>query len=148
MEIVTGDLADADSLVEAVRDVEEVIFAHGCGADSRHDAVQRFDYGGIADTPRVLGGRRPRVVLQTPVFVTRRDNDLNAGAHALDWKRRSERLVRLSGAPYTIVRPGWFDNGLAGRHVTIEGRYRGRRYHPRRARHRPYRSTPERFGHR
>jgi hypothetical protein len=41
-------------------------------------------------------------------------------ARALDWKRRSERLVRLSGVPYTIVRPGWLDNGPAGRHVTIE----------------------------
>jgi uncharacterized protein YbjT (DUF2867 family) len=28
---------------------------------------------------------------------------------AHDWKRRSERLVRASGLPYTIVRPGWFD---------------------------------------
>ena len=26
-----------------------------------------------------------------------------------DWKRRAERLVRASGNPYTIVRPGWFD---------------------------------------
>ena len=29
------------------------------------------------------------------------------GTH--DWKRRAERLVRLGGHPYTIVRPGWFD---------------------------------------
>jgi uncharacterized protein YbjT (DUF2867 family) len=29
------------------------------------------------------------------------------GAH--DWKRRGERLIRASGLPYTIVRPGWFD---------------------------------------
>jgi uncharacterized protein YbjT (DUF2867 family) len=28
---------------------------------------------------------------------------------AHDWKRRSERLVRTSGLPYTIVRPDWFD---------------------------------------
>jgi len=26
-----------------------------------------------------------------------------------DWKFRGERLVRASGLPYTIVRPGWFD---------------------------------------
>ncbi len=26
-----------------------------------------------------------------------------------EWKRRGERLVRASGNPYTIVRPGWFD---------------------------------------
>src|SRR5215212_8667204 len=30
-------------------------------------------------------------------------------ADLMSWKRRSERLVRASGAPYTIVRPGWFD---------------------------------------
>jgi uncharacterized protein YbjT (DUF2867 family) len=29
----------------------------------------------------------------------------------LDWKRRGERLLRCSGLPYTIVRPGWFDAG-------------------------------------
>jgi hypothetical protein len=28
--------------------------------------------------------------------------------------------VRLSGAPYTIVRPGWLDTGPAGEHVTID----------------------------
>ena len=27
----------------------------------------------------------------------------------MEWKRRAERLVRVSGHPYTIVRPGWFD---------------------------------------
>ena len=29
----------------------------------------------------------------------------------MSWKRRSERLVRATGAPYTIVRPGWLDTG-------------------------------------
>jgi uncharacterized protein YbjT (DUF2867 family) len=33
-----------------------------------------------------------------------------------DWKRRGERLVRASGLPYTIVRPGWFDYNDAGQH--------------------------------
>ncbi|WP_113717677.1 NAD(P)H-binding protein [Arthrobacter dokdonensis] len=32
---------------------------------------------------------------------------LDGSAH--DWKRRGERLVRASGNPYTIARPGWFD---------------------------------------
>ena len=27
----------------------------------------------------------------------------------MEWKRRAERLLRVSGRPYTIVRPGWFD---------------------------------------
>lgn len=29
-------------------------------------------------------------------------------------------VIRLSGAPYTIVRPGWLDSGPGGDHVTIE----------------------------
>jgi uncharacterized protein YbjT (DUF2867 family) len=120
VEVVTGDLEDAGSLAGPVRDVDAIIFVHGSDADSRQDAVQRIDYGGVVNTLKALGGRRPRIVLQTTLFVTRRDHYLNGGAHALDWKRRSERLVRLSGAPYTIVRPGWLDNGPAGRRVTIE----------------------------
>ncbi|MBT2595918.1 NAD(P)H-binding protein [Arthrobacter sp. ISL-72] len=32
-----------------------------------------------------------------------------AGVAYAQWKLRSERLVRASGNPYTIVRPGWFD---------------------------------------
>ena len=27
----------------------------------------------------------------------------------LSWKRRGERLLRASGLPHTVVRPGWFD---------------------------------------
>jgi uncharacterized protein YbjT (DUF2867 family) len=40
-----------------------------------------------------------------------------------DWKRRGERLVRASGLPYTIVRPGWFDHNDAGQHrlVMLQG---------------------------
>jgi hypothetical protein len=38
-----------------------------------------------------------------------RASSYNRSTEAHDWKRRSERLVRASGHPYTIVRPGWFD---------------------------------------
>jgi uncharacterized protein YbjT (DUF2867 family) len=50
----------------------------------------------------VLAGRPVRIALMTAIGVT-------APADYYDWNRRSERLVRASGNPYTIVRPGWFD---------------------------------------
>jgi uncharacterized protein YbjT (DUF2867 family) len=53
----------------------------------------------------------------TSINVTRRDN--GAYQDLLDWKRRSERLVRLSGARYTIIRPSWFNPG-AGAQLVIE----------------------------
>ncbi|MDB5317511.1 MAG: NAD-dependent epimerase/dehydratase [Rhodospirillales bacterium] len=44
----------------------------------------------------------------------------STGAH--DWKRRSERLLRASGLPYT-VRPGWFDANASDQHrlVMLQG---------------------------
>jgi uncharacterized protein YbjT (DUF2867 family) len=50
-----------------------------------------------------------RIALMTAIGVTDRDGDYNRRTQAHDWKRRGERLVRASGLPYTIVRPGWFD---------------------------------------
>ncbi|MGW4561247.1 SDR family oxidoreductase [Streptomyces sp. NPDC004561] len=119
-EIVTGDLTAADTLTEAVRDIDAVIFVHGSDDDSRPDSFERVDYGGVVGVLRALGDRRPRTVLMTTFYITHRDHFFNDGGHALDWKRRSERLVRLSGAPYTIVRPGWLDAGKKGAHLRIE----------------------------
>ncbi|MGW4506826.1 SDR family oxidoreductase [Streptomyces sp. NPDC004436] len=119
-EIVVGDLTAPETLTAAVDDIDAVIFVHGSDDDARPESFERIDYGGVANILGALGKRRPRIVLQTTVFVTRRDHAFNTGGHALDWKRRSERLVRLSGAPYTIVRPGWLDAGPAGHHLRIE----------------------------
>ncbi|MFC9461268.1 NAD(P)H-binding protein [Streptomyces sp. NPDC056983] len=52
----------------------------------------------------------------TSIYATRSDVP-----GATPWKRRSERLLRASGLPYTIVRPGWFDHAGAGqRRLVLE----------------------------
>jgi uncharacterized protein YbjT (DUF2867 family) len=54
----------------------------------------------------------------TSINVTRRGGPYG---ELLDWKRRSERLVRRSGAPYTVVRPSWFSSSSsAGNCIVIE----------------------------
>ena len=113
-EVVKGDLEDVSTLTHAVSGIDAVIFAHGSDRDVRPDAFERIDYGGVAHVLRALDGRRPRIVLLSAFFVTHRDHAFNDGGHALDWKRRSERLVRASGAPHTIVRPGWLDQTATG----------------------------------
>jgi uncharacterized protein YbjT (DUF2867 family) len=59
----------------------------------------------------------------TAIGVTNRTGAYNRTTEAHDWKRRSERLVRASGLPYTIVRPGWFDCNGADEHrlVLLQG---------------------------
>ena len=59
----------------------------------------------------------------TAIGVTNRTGAYNLSTEAHDWKRRSERLVRASGLPYTIVRPGWFDYNGPDQHrlVLLQG---------------------------
>jgi uncharacterized protein YbjT (DUF2867 family) len=102
-EVVEGDLTAPDTLTAAVRDVDAVVFTHGSATGAYADV----DYGGVAGVLHAVDGRPVRIALMTSINVTHRDN--GAYQELMDWKRRSERLVRASGLPYTIVRPGWFD---------------------------------------
>jgi uncharacterized protein YbjT (DUF2867 family) len=102
-EIVEADLTEETTLPDAVGDVDAVVFTHGSASGAYADV----DYGGVANVLHALDGRPVRIALMTSINVTRRDN--GAYQELMDWKRRSERLVRASGLPYTIVRPGWFD---------------------------------------
>jgi uncharacterized protein YbjT (DUF2867 family) len=56
-----------------------------------------------------LSDQPARVALMTSIGITNRGGSYNRSTEGPDWKRRSERLVRASGRPYSIVRPGWFD---------------------------------------
>lgn len=104
-ELVVGDLTDAGSLAGAVEGVDAVVFTHGTHGGNTHDV----DYGGVRNVLAALGTRPARVALMTAIGVTVHDGPHNRSTGAHDWKRRSERIVRASGRPYTIVRPGWFD---------------------------------------
>jgi len=102
-EIVVGDLTSAATLADAVDGVDGVdgvVFTHGSYGGAAE--AERVDYGGVRNVLEALGGRRARIALMTAIGVTK-----HTPGH--DWKRRGERLVRASGLPYTIVRPGWFD---------------------------------------
>lgn len=56
-----------------------------------------------------LDGRPVRVAMMSAVGVTRPIDADRRDTEPRGWKRRGERLLRASGMPYTIVRPGWFD---------------------------------------
>lgn len=113
-ETVVGDLTDVSSLSTAVAGIDAVVFTHG--ANGRPPGPEAVDYGAVRNVLTALAGRQVRIALMTTVGVTDRK-----GAH--DWKRRGERLVRASGMPYTIVRPGWFDFNAPDQHriVMLQG---------------------------
>jgi uncharacterized protein YbjT (DUF2867 family) len=107
VELVAGDLETPATLRDAVRGVDAIVFTHGGPGDP--DSARRVDYGGVAHVLQAIDGSRPRIAAMTSIGVSRLGAYSGSTAQLLDWKRRSERLVRASGLPYTIVRPGWFD---------------------------------------
>lgn len=110
VEAVVGELTDSSSLATAVDGIDAVVFTHG--ANGRPPGPEAVDYGAVRNVLAALGGRKVRIALMTTVGATDRK-----GAH--DWKRRGERLVRTSGMPYTIVRPGWFDFNSPDQHRIV-----------------------------
>src|SRR5271165_5238687 len=121
-QVVTGDVTRPDTLSPAVNGVDAVVFALGSDGAGKAGA-ESIDYGGVRNILQALGPRTVRIALMTSIGVTNRTGDYNRKTEAHDWKRRSERLVRASGMPYTIVRPGWFDYNATDQHrlVLLQG---------------------------
>jgi len=111
--VVVGDLTRTQTLRDAVAGVTGVVFTHGSHGDA-HQA-ELVDYGAVRNVLSVLDAPA-RIALMTAIGVTK-----HTPGH--DWKRRGERLVRASGLPYTIVRPGWFDYNAPDQHrlVMLQG---------------------------
>jgi uncharacterized protein YbjT (DUF2867 family) len=107
-QVVVGDVTRPETLLDAVDGIDAVVFTLGSDGAGKAGA-ESIDYGGVRNVLCALGKRTVRIVLMTAIGVTNRTGAHNRATEAHDWKRRSERLVRVSGLPYTIVRPGWFD---------------------------------------
>jgi uncharacterized protein YbjT (DUF2867 family) len=121
-DVVVGDVTRPDTLSRAVDGVDAVVFTLGSDGAGKTGA-ESVDYGGVRNVLNALGSRTARIALMTSIGVTNRTGAYNRATEAHDWKRRSERLLRASGLPYTIVRPGWFDYNGPDEHrlVLLQG---------------------------
>jgi uncharacterized protein YbjT (DUF2867 family) len=108
VDLAIGDLTEKAGLDMAVEGADAIVFTHGSHGGGKLGS-ERVDYGGVRNVLSALGPRKAHIALMTAIGVTNRTGSYNRSTEAHDWKRRSERLVRASGHPYTIVRPGWFD---------------------------------------
>ncbi|WP_313453969.1 SDR family oxidoreductase [Stutzerimonas nitrititolerans] len=107
---VVGDLTRVETLSEAVDGATGIIFTHGISGNNARGA-EDVNYGAVRNVLSVL--KEPaHIALMTTVGVTK-----PTVGH--DWKRRGERLVRASGLPYTVVRPGWFDYNSAAQYRLV-----------------------------
>lgn len=117
-QVVSGDLTRPETLAPAVAGVDAIVFTHGSDGGGKAGAEQ-VDYGGVRNVLAALAGGSVRIALMTAIGVTNREGAYNRQTEAHDWKRRGERLLRVSGLPYTIVRPGWFDYNKPDEHQLV-----------------------------
>ena len=115
VQLMVGDVTQPHTLPAAVEGADAVVFTLGSDGAGTVGA-ETVDYGGVRNILVALGTRPARIALMTSIGVTNRTGAYNRSTQAHDWKRRSERLVRASGRPYTIVRPGWFDYNAPDQH--------------------------------
>ena len=114
VDVVAGDLSDASSVERALSGMDAVVLTHGAPYGSGEYAD--VDYGAVPALLEALGGRVLPVVLMSSIGVT---GTGGSSRDLLNWKRRGERLLRASGLPYTVVRPGWFD-ALTGTEAHVD----------------------------
>ena len=102
-EVVQASPASAADLRPLVEGVDAVVLTHGGDVDGR---------GGVSFYETVLAVLEALEAGTHVSLMTAMNTSRSAGRSRygfVEWKRRAERLVRVSGHPYTIVRPGWFD---------------------------------------
>jgi uncharacterized protein YbjT (DUF2867 family) len=121
-QMIIGDVTRPDTLRGALNGVDAIVFTLGSDGLGKVGA-ETVDYGGVRNVLGALGLRKVRIALMTAIGITDRTGNYNRTTEAHDWKRRSERLVRASALPYTIVRPGWFDYNAPDQHrlVLLQG---------------------------
>ena len=117
-QLIQGDVTRPETIPPAVAGIDAVVFTLGSDGQGKAGA-ESIDYGGVRNVLAAIGSRPVRVALMTSIGVTNRNSSYNRSTEAHDWKRRSERLVRASGMPYTIVRPGWFDYNGPKQHKLV-----------------------------
>ncbi|MFJ5329065.1 SDR family oxidoreductase [Pectobacterium versatile] len=116
---ILADVTKPETLQGAIPSVDAVVFTLGSDGLGKNGAMT-IDYGGVYHVLMALRSQKIRIALMTSIGVTDRTGSYNQRTEAHDWKRRSERLVRASGHPYTIVRPGWFDyHSPDQHHITL-----------------------------
>ncbi|WP_457029261.1 SDR family oxidoreductase [Kitasatospora sp. P5_F3] len=126
---VQGDVRLPETLAGPLAWSSAVVISVEPGTDddgpNRPEATMYLGVRNVLEAATAAGAR-PHVVLVSQLHATHQGHPLNAYGRLLEWRRAGEELLRESGLPYTVVRPGWLidDHGM-GERVRLEQGDRG-----------------------
>ena len=122
VEIVVGDITKLNTLPNAMKDVDHIIFTAGT---TQRPASERqiiaTEYEGVKNTLAAARdeGFSGRFLYMTSIGVTK--SSLAAAllnlvkGNTLKWRKLAEEEIRRSGFDYTIIRAGFLTNSRGGR---------------------------------
>ena len=126
-DILAGDLTKPDTLPQAVRGADHIVFTAGApsGRYAPESLVRQTDYQGVLDT---LAAARAAnfhgrflylnsIGIVTPSLAAALINLLKR--NTLVWRRRVEDDIRASGIDYTIIRVGFLLDRLGDQRAVI-----------------------------
>lgn len=123
-----GDVRRSETLTEPMAGVRRVISVACCSAE-RDNSAELVDYYGTRHLiQQASAADVDLVVFVSTIYASRPDHYEDVEPTSLGWKARAEEVIRRSGLPYCIIRPGWLTDGGGGEPLavsqgdTVEGR--------------------------
>jgi uncharacterized protein YbjT (DUF2867 family) len=116
VDVVQADARDPATLAPALAGATALIIAIGAIPGDAASRPEQVDYRGVQNLASAAAAAKlGHVVLVSSAGVTRDDHPLNRRFDdVLQWKARGEAALRVSGVPWTIVRPGGLTDVDAG----------------------------------
>ncbi|PSB18116.1 SDR family NAD(P)-dependent oxidoreductase [Phormidesmis priestleyi ULC007] len=111
VELVTGDLMDAESLKTAIADSTVLFSATGARPSFDPTGPYKVDYEGtknLVEAAKATGIEQ--FVMVSSLCASQFFHPLNLFWLILVWKKQGEEYIQNSGLTYTIVRPGGLKN--------------------------------------
>ncbi|MBD2497837.1 NAD(P)H-binding protein [Nostoc sp. FACHB-280] len=111
VELVLGDVLQADSLANALGDSTVLLCATGAKPSFDPTGPYKVDFEGtknLVDAAKTKGIEH--FVLVSSLCTSLLFHPLNLFWLILVWKKQAEEYIQKSGLPYTIVRPGGLKN--------------------------------------
>lgn len=111
VELVVGDVLDANSLEGAIADCNVLLCATGAAPGFNPFAPLQIDYLGTKNLVDVAKAKKlEHFVLVSSLCTSKLLHPLNLFFLVLVWKKQAEQYIQNSGLTYTIVRPGGLKN--------------------------------------
>ena len=110
-----GHVTDAESVWAATENAGAVVvIVESSNFDDAPNSPERAHYGGALNVVSAAAARSTHVVLVSQIYITRPETYPEV-RNVIHWRGRGEEVVRGSGLPYTVVRPGWLTSDPGGR---------------------------------